>query len=100
MQDVGKTIGSKLPETVTKPIQPIPEGEKSDFRKIAEGGWTQVAAAAKGVVGAAVVVGGAVSGASHRAVEHNFGKEAEGVAQGKSMSLERESQGVVADLWG
>jgi putative N-acetylmannosamine-6-phosphate epimerase len=82
MHEAGKSIGSRLPDAIVKPVQPVPEAEKTDLRKIAEGGWQQVAAAAKGVAGAAMVVGGAVSGTAHTAVEHNFGKEADVVAQG------------------
>jgi hypothetical protein len=76
-----------LPDSIAKPASPVPESEKSDFRKIAEGGWEQVTIAAKGVGQAAVTVGTAVSGSAHKAVEHNFGKEAEGVAQGECRGL-------------
>jgi hypothetical protein len=51
---------------------------------MAEGSWTQMAIAAKGVVGAAGVVVDAVSGNTHKAMEHNFGSEADGVAKGES----------------
>lgn len=78
----GSAAASYLPDSVRPGDQPVEEEEKSDFRKMAEEGWEQVGFAAKGVVEAASTVGGAISGNSHKAVEHNFGKEAEGVAQG------------------
>lgn len=77
----GSAAASYLPDSVRPGDQPVEEEEKSDFRKMAEEGWEQVGFAAKGVVEAASTVGGAISGNSHKAVEHNFGKEAEGVAQ-------------------
>ena len=58
------------------------EHDKSDLRKIAEDGWTQVTIAAKGIASAAVTVGTAASESAHRAVENNFGKEHDKVAQG------------------
>ncbi|KAL0243970.1 hypothetical protein I308_105233 [Cryptococcus tetragattii IND107] len=76
----GSAAASYLPDSV-RPGQPVKEEEKSNFRKMAEEGWEQVGFAAKGVVEAASSVGGAISGDSHKAIEHNFGKEAEGVAQ-------------------
>ncbi|WVF66439.1 hypothetical protein IAT40_001179 [Kwoniella sp. CBS 6097] len=81
IHDTGKSIGEKLPDSLAKKSEPVKEEDKSDFRKLAEGGWEQVTIAAKGVAEAATTVGGAISGSAHRAVEHNFGKEAEGVAQ-------------------
>ncbi|KAK8845398.1 hypothetical protein IAR55_006111 [Kwoniella newhampshirensis] len=77
----GKKLGGYLPDSIAKSAEPVPEGDKSDFRKMAEGGWEQVTIAAKGIASAATTVGGAVSVSAHKAVEHNFGKEAEGVAQ-------------------
>lgn len=77
----GSAAAAYLPDSV-RPGQPVKEEEKSNFRKMAEEGWEQVGFAAKGVVEAASSVGGAISGDSHKAIEHNFGKEAESVAQG------------------
>ncbi|WWD22344.1 hypothetical protein CI109_106835 [Kwoniella shandongensis] len=77
----GKKLGSYLPDSIAKSAEPVPEADKSDFRKLAEGGWEQVTIAAKGIASAATTVGGAVSVSAHKAVEHNFGKEAENVAQ-------------------
>ena len=72
-----------LPESVQKLGDPVAEQDKGEFRKLAENGWTQATFAAKGLVGAATTIAGAVSQNAHRAVEHNFGKEADGVAQGE-----------------
>ena len=83
--EAGQTVGEQLPDTIAKPAQPVREEDKSDLRKMAESGWEQVSIAAKGVASAGVTVGGALSESAHRAVEHNFGKEAESVAQGKSV---------------
>ncbi|WWC85718.1 uncharacterized protein L201_000584 [Kwoniella dendrophila CBS 6074] len=81
IHDTAKSIGEKLPDSIAKKSEPIKEEDKSDFRKLAEDGWEQVTIAAKGIAGAATTVGTAVSQSAHRAVEHNFGKEAESVAQ-------------------
>ncbi|WVR03349.1 hypothetical protein IAU60_000340 [Kwoniella sp. DSM 27419] len=81
VHDTGKSIGRSLPDSIAKAAEPVKEEDKSEFRKMAEEGWQQVTIAAKGFAGAATTVGGAISGSAHRAVEHNFGKEAEGVAQ-------------------
>lgn len=78
----GSAAASYLPDSIRPGGRPAKEEEKSDFRKMAEDGWEQVGFAAKGVVEAASTVGGAISKNSHEAVEHNFGKEAEDVAQG------------------
>ncbi|OXG36977.1 hypothetical protein C360_02101 [Cryptococcus neoformans Bt15] len=77
----GSAAASYLPDSLRPGGRPAKEEEKSDFRKMAEDGWEQVGFAAKGVVEAASTVGGAISKNSHEAVEHNFGKEAEDVAQ-------------------
>lgn len=77
----GKKVGSLLPDYIAKPSQPVEESEKGDIRKVAEQGWFQIAAVAKGVASAATTVGGALSKNAHRAVEHNFGEKAESVAQ-------------------
>lgn len=71
-----------LPESVQRLGDPVAEQDKGELRKLAETGWTQATFAAKGLVGAATTIAGAVSQNAHRAVEHNFGKEADGVAQG------------------
>jgi len=72
-----------LPESVQRLGDPVAEQDKGELRKLAETGWTQATFAAKGLVGAATTIAGAVSQNAHRAVEHNFGKEADGVAQGQ-----------------
>ncbi|WVQ80422.1 hypothetical protein IAT38_002527 [Cryptococcus sp. DSM 104549] len=77
----GATAGSYLPDSIAQPAQPVAQKDKSEFRKFAEDGWEQVSFAAKGVASAATTVGGALSGNSHKAVGHNFGPEADGVAQ-------------------
>lgn len=83
VHDAGQRAGEHLPESVRKLADPVPEQEKGEFRKLAEEGWTQATFAAKGIATAATTVAGAVSQNAHRAVEHNYGKEAESVAQGK-----------------
>lgn len=83
VHDAGKSAAEHLPESVQKLGDPVAEQDKGEFRKLAEEGWTQATFAAKGIATAATTVAGAVSQNAHRAVEHNFGKEAEGVAQGK-----------------
>lgn len=84
VHDAGAKAADHLPESVTKLTDPVPEGEKGEFRKLAEDGWQQATFAAKGLAAAATTVAGAVSQNAHRAVEHNYGKEADGVAQGQS----------------
>jgi len=79
----GKRLGAQLPESMRPSGQPIPEAEKGELRKFAEDGWTQLTFAAKGIASAAGTVAGSVSQSAHRAVEHNFGKPAEAVAQGE-----------------
>ncbi|KAL7418909.1 hypothetical protein Q5752_006593 [Cryptotrichosporon argae] len=81
IHDAGKAVGSALPDAIARPAEPVPEADKTAARKAAEGQWAQAAIAARGIAGAAVEVASAVSGSAHRAIEHNFGKEAEGVAQ-------------------
>ena len=73
-----------LPESVQKLGDPVAEQDKGDFRKLAETSWTQATFAAKGLASAATTIAGAVSQNAHRAVEHNFGKEADDVAKGGS----------------
>lgn len=83
VQEGGKKIGDMLPEAITKPLATqTKEEDKSDFRKVAEEGWSQMTIAAKGIATAVGTVGAAVSDSTHRAVEHGFGKEADKVAQG------------------
>ncbi|ORY25173.1 senescence-associated protein-domain-containing protein [Naematelia encephala] len=77
----GKKAGAYLPDSIAKSAEPVAEADKSDYRKMAEGGWEQVTIAAKGIASATEEVATALSENAHRAVEHNFGKEAEGVAQ-------------------
>jgi len=78
----GKKLGNILPESVAKSMQThTPEQDKSDFRKVAETGWSQFTHAAKGLATAVGTVGVAVSENTHKAVEHGFGKEADKVAQ-------------------
>ncbi|WRT63619.1 uncharacterized protein IL334_000542 [Kwoniella shivajii] len=81
VHDTAKSIGASLPDSIAKKSEPVKEEDKTEFRKLAEDGWEQITIAAKGIAGAATTVGTALSQSSHRAVEHNFGKEAEGVAQ-------------------
>ena len=76
-----------MPDSIAKPAEPVKEEDKGDFRKMAEQGWQQATIAAKGIASAAVTVGTALSENAHKAVEHNFGKEAEGVAQSESAVL-------------
>lgn len=83
VHNAGARVAEHLPESVTKLAEPVPEGEKGDFRKLAEQGWQQATFAAKGVATAATTVAGAVSQNAHRAVEHNYGKEADSVAHGE-----------------
>jgi hypothetical protein len=80
----GKKLGAQLPESLRPSGQPTPQAEKGELRKLAEGGWSQLAFAAKGIATAAGTVAGSVSQNAHKAVEHNFGKPAEAVAQGES----------------
>lgn len=84
VHDAGKKAAQHLPESVTNLTEPVPQGEKGEFRKFAEEGWQQATFAAKGFASAATTVAGAVSQNAHRAVEHNYGKEADNVAQGES----------------
>ena len=80
----GKKLGEALPDSITKPAEPVSEADKLDLRKMAEGGWEQVIIAAKGLANAAGTVAGSVSENTHKVVEHNFGKQADDVAQGES----------------
>lgn len=84
VHDAGKKVANQLPDSV---VQPTPEEQKGDIRKLAETGWQQATFAAKGFAAAASTVAGAVSQNAHRAVEHNYGKEADSVAQGRSCSF-------------
>jgi hypothetical protein len=84
VHDTAQNSAHYLPESVQRLGDPVPEQDKGELRKLAETGWTQATFAAKGLVGAATTIAGAVSQNAHRAVEHNFGKEADGVAQGRS----------------
>jgi hypothetical protein len=84
VHDTASKSAHYLPESVQRLGDPVPEQDKGELRKLAETGWTQATFAAKGLVGAATTIAGAVSQNAHRAVEHNFGKEADGVAQGRS----------------
>ncbi len=59
---------------------------------MAEDALHQAKLAAEGVAKAGVAVGGAFSESAHRAVEHNFGKEADKVAQGMSMARRLEAR--------
>ncbi|WWD05932.1 hypothetical protein V865_004017 [Kwoniella europaea PYCC6329] len=81
VHETAKSVGEKLPDSIAKSSESVKEEDKGQFRKLAEEGWEQVTIAAKGIAGAAITVGSAASQSAHRAVEHNFGKEAEGVAQ-------------------
>lgn len=80
----GQKVGAQLPDSIARPATQPAEGDKSDFRKLAEEGWTQVSIAAKGIASATVTVAGSVSENAHRAVEHNFGRQADKVAQGET----------------
>jgi len=82
----GKKLGAQLPDSIVKPASaaPTPEADKGELRKVAEEGWNQLTIAAKGLASAAGTVAGSVSGSAHKAVEHNFGKQADKVAQGES----------------
>lgn len=84
VHEAGKTVGSYLPDSIAKAAEPVKEEDKSDFRKIAADSWSNLTIAAKGMANAGLTVGGALSESAHRAVEHNFGKEADKVAQGES----------------
>jgi hypothetical protein len=93
IHDAGVKIGQQLPDSIAKPATGD-TGEKGEFRKLAEDGWTQISIAAKGIASAAGTVAGSVSENAHKAVEHNFGKQAEKVAQGElsispSLALQR-----------
>ena len=94
VHDAGAKAANQLPESVTSLTDPVPESEKGDLRKMAEEGWQQATLAAKGIASAATTVAGAVSQSTHRTVEHNYGKEADGVAQGQStIFMERQVRG-------
>lgn len=80
--EAGKKLGEQLPDSIAKPAL-NDNGEKSEFRKLAEDAWAQTTIAAKGIASAAGTVAGSVSTNAHKAVEHNFGKQAEKVAQGE-----------------
>lgn len=82
IHDVGVKIGQSLPDSIARVAEPVPEGQKTDLRKMAESNWQQITMAAKGVAQAATTVAGAVSENAHKAIEHNFGKESDKVAQG------------------
>jgi hypothetical protein len=83
IHDAGVKVGQALPDSIAKVADPVPEGQKGDLRKMAESNWQQITLAAKGVAQAATTVVGAVSENAHKAIEHNFGKEADKVAQGE-----------------
>lgn len=94
----GKKLGNMLPESVAKSMQThTPEQDKSDFRKVAEEGWSQLTHAAKGLATAVGTVGVAVSENTHKAVEHGFGKEADKVAQGQYYTLQASAQSYRTD---
>ncbi|EIW67803.1 hypothetical protein TREMEDRAFT_69409 [Tremella mesenterica DSM 1558] len=77
----GKKLGALLPDQLAKPAPPVSEQEKSGARKIAEEEWEQITVAAEGIAGATTTVGEAMSQNAHKAVEHNFGEEADKVAK-------------------
>ena len=76
-------IGSQLPDSIAKSSEPVPESEKTDLRKDAESTWGQAQIAGKGIYNAAASLASNVSENVHRAVDHNFGKEADAVAKGE-----------------
>ena len=83
VHNAGIKIGQSLPDYIAKAAEPVPEAQKGDLRKMAESNWQQITLAAKGVAQAATTVAGAVSENAHKAIEHNFGKEADKVALGE-----------------
>ena len=76
-------LGEKLPDSIAKKAEPVPEHEKSDMRKNAESTWGQAQIAGKGIYDAAATLAMNVSENAHRTVDHNFGKEADAVAKGE-----------------
>lgn len=85
LHEQGKKLGAQLPDSIVKPASAAPtsDADKGELRKVAEEGWNQLTIAAKGLASAAGTVAGSVSGSAHKAVEHNFGKQADKVAQGE-----------------
>lgn len=81
VHEAGRELGQKLPEELRPSGKPTPEAEKGELRKLAEETWGQATVAAQGIAAAAVTVGKSLSDNTHRAVEHNFGKESDRVAQ-------------------
>lgn len=85
VHEAGRELGQKLPEE----LRPAPksattttsQAEKGELQKLAEEGWEQSKIAAQGIAAAAITVGKSLSDNTHRAVEHNFGKESDRVAQ-------------------
>jgi hypothetical protein len=65
VHDTARDAATHLPESIRKLADPVPQ---------------------QGLATAATTVAGAVSQSAHRAVEHNYGKEADGVAQGQYIS--------------
>lgn len=82
----GKKLGESLPDELAKPSPAVEQGQKGEARKLAEEGWHQATIAAKGLADAAATVGSSISGNAHKAIEHNYGTEADRVAQGESCS--------------
>jgi hypothetical protein len=85
----GKKLGESLPDELAKPSPAVQEGEKGEVRKIAEEGWHQATIAAKGLADAAATIGGSISSNAHKAIEHNYGTEADRVAQGVYLLLSK-----------
>jgi len=81
VNEAGKDLAAQLPEGVQKLGEPTPEYQKGEFRKMADEGWEQATIAAKGIAGAVGMVGKSLSESTHRAIEHNLGKETDRVAQ-------------------
>lgn len=93
IHDAGRAIGEKLPDGIARPSQPVNEADKSEFRKLAEETWSEVTVAAKGIAQGATTVGRSISENVHKAVEHNYGKQADNVAQGKHARSSRSRWG-------
>ena len=106
MHDAGVKMGEKLPDELARPSPAVQQGEKGEARKLAEEGWHQATIAAKGLADAAATIGGSISGNAHKAIEHNYGTEADRVAQGMSLQplgqsvqrVEAISQGPVSGI--
>ncbi|ORX33593.1 hypothetical protein BD324DRAFT_643887 [Kockovaella imperatae] len=76
----GKKLGSHLPDSIAQAAKPVPDNEKTEFRHQAESAWEQAQIAAQGIASAAAGLATSVSENAHRAVDHNYGKEADSVA--------------------